>query len=267
MQINITKRLYRDCHCHLLPGLDDGPADMQESIEMSGILADLGFIEIICTPHLLKGVYDNRADKIQAAATSLQTLIEEKSIPLSLRAAFEYHLDEYLYSVLDVPLTVRDGVILVEAQQYMQPSFFKEISYQVIVRKKLRLLVAHPERWDMSDKELIGIRTTGMSAYWETVKSAFITHHEGWKYTKSNEGVLPSLRDLGCLFQGNIGSFAGIYGEHVRKRALRMLRMGIYDRLGTDAHRPDGLANWLEEGLKIIRQEVSPSEVDRLLGP
>ena len=93
--------------------------------------------------------------------------------------------------------------------------------------------------------------------------------------TLNNERYLPNvergtsnielLLDMGCKFQGNIGSFAGIYGEQVRDRALRLLQLGLYDRIGTDAHRPQKLTDWLERGLKVIEQETGKDGLRKLV--
>ena len=41
-----------DIHCHILPGIDDGPSDMNESIEMASVAAAAGITTIVATPHL-----------------------------------------------------------------------------------------------------------------------------------------------------------------------------------------------------------------------
>ena len=47
-----------DFHCHILPGLDDGPAHIDESVAMAAALRDAGFRTIYCTPHLIKGCFE-----------------------------------------------------------------------------------------------------------------------------------------------------------------------------------------------------------------
>ena len=70
---------------------------------------------------------------------------------------------------------------------------------------------------------------------------------------------------MGCRFQGNIGSFAGVYGERVKHRALRNLRDGLYDCLGSDAHASRGLADWLTRGLAEVRAQVGEEGLAALL--
>lgn len=54
------KKDFIDFHSHLLPGLDDGSADECESLEMARILSDFGFSTVHCTPHQMKGSYEDR---------------------------------------------------------------------------------------------------------------------------------------------------------------------------------------------------------------
>lgn len=43
-----------DWHCHILPGLDDGAADMEQSLAMAAALATAGFRTVYCTPHRMQ---------------------------------------------------------------------------------------------------------------------------------------------------------------------------------------------------------------------
>jgi tyrosine-protein phosphatase YwqE len=100
---------------------------------------------------------------------------------------------------------------------------------------------------------------------WQWKSLGLFDRREYSFHDNDNAETLNSLRSMGCLFQGNIGSFAGIYGERVKMRALRMLEMGLYDHLGTDAHRPRKLADWLERGLKVIELELGKDGLTKLV--
>jgi protein-tyrosine phosphatase len=131
----------------------------------------------------------------------------------------------------------------------------------------LRPLIAHPERYDMFDAVLPERRKGRFPGLWP-----WQWHSPDFADRRDNSlhedvETLNSLRAMGCLFQGNIGSFAGIYGERIKMRALRLLEMGLYDRLGTDAHRADKLADWLDSGMKLIEQEIGANGLNKLLSP
>lgn len=257
---------FTDYHCHILPGLDDGPGDMSESLEMVRILADFGFNNIFCTPHVMKGTYDN-LERIEDAVQDLQTALVNVGLSVTLHASVEYYLDEYLLDSLDKPLPLEANVVLLEAYRHVQPRFLAETAYRIITAKHLRPLIAHPERYDMFDAILPERRKGRFSGLWPWQWSSRNSVDRREHSFHADTETLNSLRFMGCLFQGNIGSFVGIYGERVKMRALRMLEMGLYDHLGTDAHKARKLATWLECGLKIIEQEIGRDGLNRLLSP
>ena len=224
-------RGFVDIHCHLLPGLDDGPADEAEALEMARILTSAGFSEIYCTPHMLRGAYHNPPAKISAAVADLQNALDMAQIPLTLHAGTEYYLDEFLPSYLEDPITIGDSLLLMEASYQVAPDFLLDSIYQII-RKKLIPILAHPERCNILDPD---------------------------------KEPVAKLKAMGCLFQQNIGSFAGIYDEKVRLRALSYLEKGLTHFIATDAHQLPHLEQWLSRGMKIIDKEVGVAKKKGLL--
>ena len=220
------KRGFVDIHCHLLPGLDDGPATEAEALEMAHVLASAGFSEVYCTPHMLRGAYDNPPAKVRQAVTVLQASLDRESIPLKLHPGMEYYLDEYLPAHLEDPLPLGDTpFLLVEASPQANPDFLLDSIYQV-ARRKLTPVLAHPERCETFHRE---------------------------------KDFFSKLRAMGCLFQANIGSFAGVYGETVQHQSIQYLKQGTYDRVGTDAHRFKDFDRWLKAGMKWIPTEMAAS--------
>ena len=81
-----------DLHCHLLPGIDDGPADMAVSLAMARIAVADGITTTACTPHILPGVYNNDGAGIGAAIDHLREALAEAGIPLRLVAGADAHV-------------------------------------------------------------------------------------------------------------------------------------------------------------------------------
>jgi len=127
-------------------------------------------------------------------------------------------------------------------------------------------LIAHPER----SPAFFPIAEPAPLADWSLLSAlrALVTGKKR-ETEPVRETALPpfllQLRSLGCRFQGNIGSFAGVYGASIQENALLFLKEGVYDRLGSDAHRPAQLSTWLTEGLDIVREIVGPAGLKRLL--
>ena len=84
-----------DIHSHLLPGIDDGASDIENSIEFILKLRSFGVKNLITTPHVLGNIYPNSSITIKEKLKEVQKeLIKRKIEDVSLRAAVEYILDE-----------------------------------------------------------------------------------------------------------------------------------------------------------------------------
>jgi protein-tyrosine phosphatase len=267
-----------DFHCHILPGLDDGARNLDESLEMARILSGSGFTEAYCTPHLIKGCFDNNKDDIVLATNALQAALRQQNIALTLHSGVEYYLDEFFSAHLKDPLALGGSTyVLVEAPVQAGLEFVKENIF-TIVRSGYVPLVAHPERCGFLDSVL---RHSPFTVH----SSPFTIHRDGlWNmlrdrfsrtrsvFTEPARGNIENgtsgidiLRDMGCKFQVNIGSFTGMYGNTARKRAIGLLQNGVCDKLGTDAHSPQDLKKRLGRGLKIIEQEIGKESLKKLV--
>src|SRR5688500_11203757 len=82
-----------DIHCHLLPGIDDGAADWQETLKMAEMAAADGTRTLICTPHQL-GTYTHRTgDEIRALVHQAQQVLHQHAIPLRLLPGADVRID------------------------------------------------------------------------------------------------------------------------------------------------------------------------------
>jgi len=234
-----------DYHCHILPGLDDGAHDVSEAIEIARVLEETGFCEVYCTPHCIRGVYDNAPKNVQSAVIELQKEIDRAGIKLKLHPGMEYYLDEYFYRCLTDLQTLGDTqMVLVESPSQTEPGAIKDAIFQII-RRGLTPVFAHPERYDFLS--LSG----GEKGLFRKVKSYFIRDsniRRGDDLT-----LVEALHQQGCLFQGNIGSFAGYYGSRVTHRAQKMYQRNYYFCFGSDAHKLDSSRNILKFGMGAIR--------------
>jgi protein-tyrosine phosphatase len=229
-----------DWHCHILPGLDDGAADIEQSLAMAAALAAAGFRTVYCTPHRMPGCYEASNEQVRQGLAELQERLMERGIPLLLQPGCEYCLDEYLLSSLDDPRPLGDSrLILVE----ILPRFTAEIVRQVlygVVQRGFTPVIAHPERCQLFEPV---VRRPEGNKFLASLKNLVISGRSA-----GNEQDLPEitgtplleyLRELGCSFQGNLGSFKGFYGRRVQKTAQTLKGLGVYDRYGSDLHTPE----------------------------
>ena len=238
-----------DYHCHILPGVDDGCHDLDESLAMAKVLTAAGFKEVYCTPHCIHGVYDNTPSSVCAAVEQLQEQISCEGIPLKLHPGMEYYLDEYfLQKLSDVQPLGETSLLLVElSMQYADPVQTRDQIFQ-IVRKGYTPVLAHPERYQflIPREEKVGLLSG--------VKRLFMRAQDTGKIPAP--GLLAELQQQGCLLQGNIGSFAGYYGHKVQANAEQLQRAGFYRFWGSDGHHPEPTARYLKKARGVYRTQM-----------
>lgn len=229
-----------DWHCHILPGLDDGARNIQQSLAMASALAAAGFSTIYCTPHRISGCYEADNTQVRRSVSELQQRLQERGIALSLQPGCEYSLDEYLLDSLKDPLTLgASKLILVEILPQITADTVRQLLYNV-VRSGFTPVIAHPERCQL-------LEPSAPRSDNPNFLQSFKRLLGGGPASRSDENaddvavppLLDYLRDLGCFFQGNLGSFKGFYGQRVQRAAIRLKGLGLYDRYGSDLHSPE----------------------------
>src|SRR5690606_14168580 len=107
-----------DIHNHLLPGIDDGASNIDESINLIRKFKRLGINDLICTPHIMNDYYPNNPETINNALEKIQMALQQSTdlVDFKIRAAAEYMMDQSFIEKLDTEkiLTLKDKYILVE---------------------------------------------------------------------------------------------------------------------------------------------------------
>lgn len=213
-----------DIHSHILPGIDDGAADIKESMMLVRALKSWGFDRVTCTPHV-NALYRNTPESICRAFNQLTEAVQSEGIDLELRMSAEYRL---------VPQTWPDII----KENALMP-----IEDQFIL---MELPISDPEKMGNIQpmQEFKRIQAMGLTP--------ILPHPERYRYL--DEKTLISYADAGVKIQCNYGSLAGIYGETVKKSAFEYIEKGIVSFLGTDLHNETyvkKISEWLEQGNHI----------------
>ena len=229
-----------DWHCHILPGLDDGPKNIEQSLAMASLLADYGVTEIHCTPHLIRDCFEASNSEVRQGIRELQQRMCDNNIPLTLLPGREYYLDEYLPAYLEDPLPLGDSrQILVEIPPRTADDMVRQLLRGVVLAG-FAPVIAHPERCRLLEPAAERTVTRG---FFNTIKNALTGGHDDRQEQEltdsTGNSLLDYLRDLGCSFQGNLGSFGGFYGNQVKANAEILRSKGVYDRYGSDLHAPE----------------------------
>lgn len=195
---------YVDIHSHLLPGIDDGASTFKDTLRLTNSLINLGFSQFITTPHSIQHVWDNSYSDIKASETATLLEFDKNKITVPFQAASEYMMDDHFVKLFKKGelLTLKNKYVLVEMSYINPPIQLYSILFDLQVAGYIPVL-AHPERYLF--------------------------------YTQ-NFDQYQKLKNAGCLFQLNLLSVAGYYGEGITKIAEKLLQKGMYDFVGSDVH-------------------------------
>lgn len=218
-----------DIHSHLLPGIDDGAKDLNNSIELIQKMSSYGIKNFITTPHILGDLYPNTPEIINSKLTEVKNELVKRGITdIAIKAAAEYMLDEEFSIILEKEniLTLKDNLVLVEMSYFSPPNNLFDILFQLGL-KGYKPVLAHPERYN--------------------------SYHKNFR-------VFQKLKNAGCLFQLNLLSLTENYGKEVQKTAERLLKENMYDFVGTDTHNLNHL-----DSLKKISTKNNLPKIEKLM--
>lgn len=222
-----------DLHSHILPSLDDGAADLSESLTMARMAANDGITRLACTPHIVPGLYENDALKIRTATVALQAAIVEAGIDLELVVGADVHITPDLQTTLGtdhVPTLNGTRYFLFEPTHHVLPPRLEDLAARVIEAGFVPI-VTHPERM------------------------SWLEHHYD---------TIERLNALGCLMQVTAGSITGSFGKSARHQAERLLDEGRVDVVASDAHNIGGRPPILSRARDAVAERLGDDEADAM---
>lgn len=199
---------------------------------MARLLAGAGFHEVYCTPHLIKGLYEASAGDVLHVRAALQREVDREGIPLKLLVGREYYLDEFFQEFFREPqLLEGTRLVMIEIPSHASVDLVKESFFRVCSRGYTPM-VAHPERCRLLHEPIL----QGAGKF---SKGWFSGHRKRQGDELRESELLGYLKELGCQFQANLGSFKGMYGGGPQRCAEYFRSIGLYTHEGSDAHSPD----------------------------
>ncbi len=231
-----------DIHCHLLPGIDDGPATPEDSLELARALVSDGIDHVVCTPHVFPGRWDNRCSSIQRAFDALVAQLAMAGIDLSLSWAGEIRLTPEVLPLLtqqELPLLGErrnGGTTLLLEMPDAQIPVGTERFISWLLRADVRPVIAHPERN---------------------------------RAVMENPERIEPLVDMGCHLQLTASSVTGHFGARAQETARRLLDEGWVQAVASDSHNLGGRRPRMREAKEWLTKHYG-SNVARnlvLMGP
>jgi protein-tyrosine phosphatase len=228
-----------DLHCHLLPGIDDGPDTLVQALELAQLAVANGITHAVVTPHIHPGRYENDAASILQNVIGFRAAVEAEGIPLQLGFAGEVRLGVEVLEMVqnqDIPFYGEvDGekIFLLELpHSHVPPGSDKLIQW--LLDRKIRPIIAHPER----NKDIM----------------------------RKRDKIQPFV-EMGCLFQLTAGSITGSFGEQALEAARDLLEMGCITIIASDAHnveyRPPRLDHGRDAAAQIVGAQLAAEMVNQ----
>ncbi len=206
--VNNLHDLQFDMHCHILPGIDDGPESIEESLAIIKAMVAAGYRGAICTSHIFPEVYDNKADDMLRGVDSLQSALEQNKIDFTLRASAEYMVDGPFIELAKAKNLLAFGkknYVVIETGFTQENPYIDEAIYEMQCAGYCPIL-AHPERY----------------IYLSQLKSV---------------EAFEKIIDKGIELQINLFSLLGLYGRLSKEVAEILLKNNFIRWIGTDIHR------------------------------
>lgn len=220
-----------DIHCHILPGLDDGAASIEESLKIAQELVTTGFSKVIATPHVLEGIDYITPAQIKEKVHELNQVFQQERIPLQVLPGAENYIfpDLVQWFQQGKILTLADTqkYILVELPRSSIPPYTEQVFFDLQILG-ITPVLAHPER-----------------------NSTIILHPER----------MVAWVEKGILLQVDLRSFKRTYGSKAQAMAEDLLNSGMIHFVGSDLHRG---SEW-GHGLNIIMRKIEEFSTHKLV--
>jgi protein-tyrosine phosphatase len=199
-----------ELHYHLLPGVDDGPADMAEAVALARTAVADGTSAVTVTPHVRDLLRRGILDEVPARVAEVAAALERAGVPLRVLPGAELAHD-------DLPF---------------------------IGERELDAIAQGPAgaRWVLIEAPLFGDDVDGFLAATAEIRArgfgTLIGHPERCAPLMETPGAVAGERRAGAWMQVNGSSLTGLHGERAREWGIELLRTGAAGVIASDAHRP-----------------------------
>ncbi|GAB6112520.1 tyrosine-protein phosphatase [Desulfomicrobium salsuginis] len=223
-----------DIHCHMLPGIDDGPGTMDDAVAMARIAVDDGIDGAICTPHWHPMIWPNDRAEIVHAVARFQTRLLHEGVAFRVWAGSELSMDASLDAGLDGGLlqTLNGGPwVLLELPGYAPPPGIED-HLQSLRRRGYHVVLAHPERYD---------------------------------YVRRDPARLYDWVSMGVAVQITASSVLGRLGPEMAALCRRLLEHRLVHFLASDSHGVRSRRPLLRQAVDVTGDVLGEREARRLV--
>ncbi|MGA7118460.1 MAG: CpsB/CapC family capsule biosynthesis tyrosine phosphatase [Polyangiaceae bacterium] len=223
-----------DLHCHWIAAIDDGARTPAEGLSMLRGLHEIGFDEVVATPHMRPGMFDNDRVGLERAFDAMQQTLSAASATLpTVHLASEHFFDDVVFGRLmrgeALPYPGGRSVLV----EFGTSGFPLQVQHRMFDMRRAGLVcvLAHPERYEPV-----------------------------WR----DDACLDPLLDAGALMLLDVCALLGKYGRAPQRAAEKLLEEEAYEAACSDAHRPHDV-DLVAKAMERLVELVGEDETRRLL--
>lgn len=223
-----------DIHAHLLHRMDDGPKNLQASVELVREMIKSGVSEVFATSHYYSAhmPLDEFADRRNRRVNELDEALKNEGIDFKIHRAAEVHIDNLILNLDSLNELCFEGTknILLEiphAEKKLEnvlPLIEKIMSYYHV-----RPIIAHVERYPFFTRKIKN---------------------------------LAILKNMGCLIQINASCFIGKMLS--RNFGFKAIKEGYVDVIASDCHDTKLRIPELDKAYAVIKNKLGEQVVIQL---
>ncbi|MEG0496822.1 MAG: CpsB/CapC family capsule biosynthesis tyrosine phosphatase [Carnobacterium sp.] len=221
-----------DLHCHILPGIDDGAKDMEDSIEIAREAVAEGITHILATPHYKNGHWDNEKKDILVLVEELQKELDARDILLTIFPGQEVRINGELFEDLteDKIQFIDEGkqYVLIEFPTPSIPAYTESLFFE-LQKKGITPIIVHPER-----------------------------NHAILK----DPNVLLPFIEKGVLAQLTAASYTGGFGKSIQKVSKQLIEANLVHFIASDAHNISSRSFHMKEAYKKLEKEFGKEKAN-----
>ncbi|MHB0866235.1 MAG: tyrosine-protein phosphatase [Thermoleophilia bacterium] len=192
-----------DTHCHILPGVDDGPADLARSLAMARVAAEDGIDTIVATPHVIEGLYDRQ--KWDTRRAQLTEALATDGIGISLFSGAEVPMSVCLSETADSL-----GKITLAGSRYL-------------------LMETADTTYEQLSRAVHQVRLNGYFP--------ILAHPERVGFIQERPSSLTGITAQGNVYcQLTAASIEGLFGKSMHRCAVALLKLGLVHLVASDGH-------------------------------
>ena len=222
-----------DLHSHILPSIDDGSRNMEETIEMIKEAQKSGFDSIVSTSHYYLGHFEEDESSRKQLIEDVLKNLKDSNINMDIFVGNEIYITHQMVDLLKehkASTLNNSRYVLFELPFVDRIHNLNDFIYNLISNNYIPI-IAHPERY---------------------------------KYVQKDPNILIDLINIGVLFQSNYGSIIGQYGKEAQKAVTLLIKNNFIHFLGSDVHRKENIYKAIPSTLEKLKEITTKEKIEEL---